>query len=458
MNIKFKIVIFLYCIAIALLPLATNAQTFNPHYVLSNADMTNYTSMGMFDIVEFIKSKGGTLYTARFQDLDGKPKSAPALIYNAARNYQINPKVLLVTLQKEQSLVDNPSPTQKNYDWATGWAVCDGCSLTDSKVAKYKGFASQIDGSAGGYRWYMDQFASNANTWLIWPKKTKTIDNEKVTPENEATAALYNYTPHLHGNENFFKLWNKWFTIAYPDGSLLQAESEAGVWLIQSGKRRPFYSRSALYANYDPNKILIVSKTDIEKYPQGTPIKFANYSLLRSPAGTIYLLVDGAKRGIASMEVFKTIGFNLEEVVDVDEVDLREYPEIESITMQSAYPTGALLQNKKTGGVYYVQNGAKAGLIDRSIMNINYKGWLITPVAPEELAKYPNLTPVKIRAGELIKSSESSAVYVISDGERRPITSPETFEKMGYKWNNILTVPQKVVDMHPLGEEINVAY
>ncbi|MBU4332723.1 hypothetical protein KKD19_07125 [Patescibacteria group bacterium] len=459
MRIKFIIVALLPCFIVSLFWTTTaNAQDFNPHYILSNTEMTDYASMGMFDIVQFIKNKGGTLYTARFEDIDGKTKSAPALIYNAAKNYEINPKVLLVTLQKEQSLVDNPAPTQKNYDWATGWAVCDGCSLSDPKVAKYKGFAKQIDGTAGGYNWYLEQFASGGNTWLIWPKKTTTIDNESVTPANEATAALYNYTPHLHGNENFWKLWDKWFSINYPDDSLLQTEGEDGVWLIQNGYRRPFKSKAAFISSYDINNILLVSKTEIEKFPAGKEIKFANYSLLRSPAGTIYLLVDDNLRGIQSMEVFRTIGFNLEEVIKVTNEDLQEYTEIEPITMESAYPTGALLQNRQTGGVYYVRNGAKQGLIDRSVMDINFKGWHITPVTTEELSKYPNLPPVKIKDGKLIKSETASAVYVISDGQRRPITSAETFEKMGYKWKNILSVPQKVVDLHEEGEVVSVAY
>ena len=452
------VILLFFCFFVFLFPAVVGAQSFDSSYIISDADMVDYESMGMFDIIQFIKGKGGTLYTTKFEDIDGKIKSAPALIYDNSRLYKVNPKVLLVTLQKEQSLIDNPNPTQKNYDWATGWAVCDGCSLTDPKVAKYKGFARQMDGAAGGYRWYMDQFSSGENGWLIWPKKTTTIDGSTVVPGNKATAALYNYTPHFHGNENFYTLWNKWFALDYPDGSLLHAEGEPDVWVIQDGARRTFRSLAVLQSRYEYENVMTVSKNEIDKYPEGPEIRFANYSLLRVSSGAVYLLVDDEKRHIASMEVFMTLGFNFEEVDDASQEDLADYNLGEPITMASAYPTGGLLQNNQTGGVYWVKDGKKAAIIDRSIMGINYPNFGISPVAPDELQNYPNNLPVKIKDGTLIKSDESSAVYVISGGMRRAIISAEAFEKMGYRWGNILTVPGKVVELHGLGEGVEMAF
>lgn len=450
-------VAWFFCFLVFLMPLTVKAQNFDPNYIISDEEMEEYDSMGMFDIVKFIEDKGGTLYSQKFVDADGIMKSAAALIYDHSQENKINPRVLLVTLQKEQSLVDNANPTQYNFDWATGWAVCDGCSLSDPKVAKYKGFAKQIDGAAGGYRWYLEQFDSNNNTWLIWPNKSVTIDKQTVTPANRATASLYNYTPHLHGNENFNKIWTRWFALSYPDGSLLYVKGEPDVWLIKDGVRRTFKSLAVLKSRYNAENVLTVPKTDVEKYPIGAEIKFANYSLVRIPSGRIYLLVDEEKRGIVSMEVFRTLGFNIEEVDNVAEADLADYGEGAPITMESAYPSGALLQNKKTGGVFWVKDGVKRPVIDKSLLAINYKNYKIAPVAPDELEKYPSQPPALIKNGTLIRSKENPAVYVISDGTRRPIISPETFEKMGYKWNNVKVVPQNVVDLHEIGGNVEVS-
>ncbi|MBI2637249.1 MAG: hypothetical protein HYW81_03610, partial [Parcubacteria group bacterium] len=225
---------------------------------------------------------------------------------------------------------------------------------------------------------------------------------------------------------------------------------------LQNGKRRPFLTRTALYSRYHPDRIIPVSKNELEKYEIGAPIKFANYSLLRSPKGTVYLLVDDTIRGIASREVFRTIGFNPEEVVQVTEDDLALYAKGENITLASAYPTGALLQDKKTGAVFWVQDGEKQGIIDRTILANNFKNVRPSPVHSDELVKYPYIGRLKLADGTTITSPESSAVYVISDGLRRPVISGEAFEKLGFNWDDVVEVPQSVVDLHPLGDPLDL--
>ena len=78
------------------------------------------------------------------------------------------------------------------------------------------------------------------------------------------------------------------------------------------------------------------------------------------------------------------------------------------------------------------------------------------PVHPDELKQYPYNGRAKLIDGTIITSPESSAVYIISDGRRRPVISGEAFEKLGYAWDNIHDVPQKVVDLHPLGDPLDL--
>ncbi|TSC96298.1 MAG: hypothetical protein Athens101410_12 [Parcubacteria group bacterium Athens1014_10] len=456
------------CIFIAILVLSPLsfifAADFNPNYIISDAELTDYNSLSLDSIQKFLEIKDGTLKNYKAEDIDGKTRGGAEIIYNASRNYKINPQILLVLLQKEQSLIDNSNPTQYNYDWATGFARCDDCDLNDPVIVKFKGFAKQIDGAASRLRWYLAQYANNENGWLKQAGATydilqtyQTPPSYKITIANQATACLYNYTPYYHGNYSFWKLWNKWFTKIYPDGTLLQAKGEPGVWLVQFGKKRPFLSRSALFSSYDTSKIIRVEKVDLERYESGRAIKFAQYSLLRSPAGTVYLLINNEKRGFRTREAFRTFGYNPEEIIDLSWEELADFPEGEPITIASTYPTGALLQNKSTGAVFYVQNGVKNGIIDRSILKINFKNKKIIPVAPEELDKYAALPPIKIKDGELVKSTGQPAVYIISNSEKRPITSPDAFNGLGYKWENINNVPQGVLDLHLAGEPLDIA-
>ncbi|MDD4606835.1 MAG: hypothetical protein PHS07_00640 [Patescibacteria group bacterium] len=435
-----------------LIPSLTQASDFNPDYIISDLDLIDFDTMSSENIQKFLENKNSSLQNYYTQDVDGKIKLASEIIYNASQLNAINPKALLVLLQKEQSLVENPNPTQYNYDWAMGWHRPDGSNPNDPALQKYKGFANQVDGAAGLLRWYIDNYPTS---WLKIIGQSYNIDGYTITPSNLATVCLYNYTPHYHGNYNFWKIWQRWYVKNYPDGSLLQVVGEPGVWLIRNGQRHAFLSRTAFYASYSSGKILSVSSSDIEKYDIGYPIKFPRYSLLRSPQGTVYLITDeNILRGFDSQESFRMMGFHPEEIIDVTEEDLALYSQGKPITIKSVYPNGTLLQDRQTGGVYYVKDAIKYPIIDRSILDINFPNRKVISASEGELDKYKYGGLLKINDGELVKSTDSSAVYVIARGRKNPILSGQVFKEMGYKWENISTVPQKVLDLHDNGEII----
>ncbi|MEN9378840.1 MAG: hypothetical protein RJB15_518, partial [Pseudomonadota bacterium] len=56
-------------------------------------------------------------------------------------------------LQKEQSLVTDDTPTQKQLDWAAGYGVCDACSMNDPSLQRFRGFAIQTRRAAGIMRY-----------------------------------------------------------------------------------------------------------------------------------------------------------------------------------------------------------------------------------------------------------------------------------------------------------------
>ena len=442
----------------------TAAASFNPNFIISDVELEDASSLSQDAIQRFLEQKGSFL--ARFTEVvNSVRKPASQIIFEEAQTYRVSPKVILAMLQKEQSLITSQSPSQNQLDWATGFGICDSCSKSDPSVQSFRGFYNQVSLFAEKVRVnYLRDLTSLGRTLTGWgPAKTKTtLDGYEITPANNATAVLYTYNPYrgsdagIGANFNFWRIWQRYFTRNYPDGTLLQEEGEPGVWLLQHGKRRPFKTRTALYSRYNPDRIIPVSKNELEKYEIGPAIQFANYSLLRAPWGTVYLLADDSIRGIASGEVFRTIGFNPEEIIDVSEEDLALYTIGENITLSSAYPTGALLQDKKTGAVFWVQDGEKQGIIHRSILANNFKNVKPSPVHPDELNKYAYAGRLKLTDGTTITSPESPAVYVISDGLRRPVISGEAFEKLGFNWDDVVPVPQAVVDLHPLGDPLDL--
>ncbi|MBD3359890.1 MAG: hypothetical protein GF365_04265 [Candidatus Buchananbacteria bacterium] len=456
---RIKLVFILIFLIVSCLPIFNSqkvlALEFYANDIISNSDMQDYESMSLEGIIEFLDSHNGVLKNYRIKDYFGVEKSAAEIIYNAAQAYKINPKWILATLQKEQSLITNPSPSQYNLDWAMGYAVCDSCSVDDPRVQLFKGFGTQVDRATWRIRYYYE----NPEKFNFRVGKLSLVDNRDVLPYNQATANLYNYTPHIHGNYNFWLIWNRWFSKIYPDGTLVKKEGDTGVWLIEDGKRRPFWSKAALISRYDESRVIKISRNDLLRYEVGYPIKYPNYSLLSSLDGKIYLTVNNEKKQIESPEVFRMIGFNPEEVIEVTEDELAYYQEGRKITLNSLYPQGALLQDNKSGGVYYVEDGIKYSIWDKEIMQVNYPDYKLTPVSSEELNKYVTAaTGVRFKDGSLIKLVDNSKVYVISNGQRRWIANETTFNQLSYKWSDVIVVSEKVASLHPMGQQLDLDF
>ena len=458
--------------------------TFNPARIIEDSEMLNTNSMSLNEIQSFLIKKGSYLANYTTIAAYGNTKSAAEIIYDAARNNYdctgvelggdlseanrqakcvkiatINPKFLLTLLQKEASLIENPAPAQARLDWATGYGCPDGNACNPY----YKGFGKQVNSAALQFLAYMNEssrYPYKAGQTYTFTNPYGTISNTSmvVTPENKATAALYNYTPHVYnGNYNFHVLYKKYFPVGsrnYPDSTLVQVDGEKGIWLIQSGQKRPFLSYSAFVSRFDPKKVVITDSASLESYPKGAPIKFPNYSLLKSSDNSIYLIVNDEKRLIAGTDTFKKIGFSLDEVMDASAEDLASYKPGKDLTATSTYPTGKLIQDPKSGGVYYVESGFKYPIIDKVLLSTKFKGRTITRGTTIELDKYTKGAPILFDDGELISSNSSPAVYLISEGRKRPFLSGETFEMLGYKFSNVITVSPQLLANYPTGDAV----
>ncbi|HNX10843.1 MAG TPA: hypothetical protein PKI61_01760 [bacterium] len=476
---------------LAILPGKLLAQTeidpnFRPGNIISDEEILNCNGMSLGEIQTFLEKKGSFLANYTTYNAHGTfGKSAAQIIYEAATaNYDcegvemsdtpdeaekqlkcrrvstVNPKFLLVLLQKEQSLIENSAPTARQLDWATGYGCPDGWTCNPY----YQGFGKQINSAALQFRYYIDhpnEFKYQPGNTYTFTNPYGTIINEPmaVTIENRATAGLYNYTPHVfNGNYNFYKLWQSYFPggsrRTYPDGSLLKTSTQPVVFLIENGQKKPFANMGALSTRFDINKIITVSPEVLEQYEPGGAIKYPNYSLIKTPEKKIYLLVDGNKRLIESDAVFRKIGFSSEELVSGTMDDLAAYATTTTITATSTYPLGALIMNTKNGGVYYVSEGQKAPIVDKVLLSTKFRGRRILKATEADLAKYPKISPVLFDSGELLKSNNAQAVYLIDNGQKRPFLSGSDFESLGYNWDNVITVSPQMLYLYPEGEAV----
>ncbi|AMB57826.1 hypothetical protein AWU67_01925 [Microterricola viridarii] len=161
-------------------------------------------------------------------------ESAARIIYKVQRACGLSAKVILVTLQKEQSLITRNGPSNEILRKAMGM----GCPDTDVCDSQYYGFFNQVYAAARQIVWYTNPDSSMYKSKKFEVGQVKPVQLHPnagcgapgVKIGNVATAALYHYTPYQpngpalaagwgssgdpcssYGNRNFSLYYNEWF-------------------------------------------------------------------------------------------------------------------------------------------------------------------------------------------------------------------------------------------------------
>lgn len=185
---------------------------------------------------------------------------ASQIIYKVAQACGINPRVLLVTLQKEQGLVTHTWPS----DWRYTIAMGQGCPDTAACDTRYYGFFNQVFGAAWQMKRYSNPPGTSAyftwyapgKTWNVRFSPNSSCGSSPVYIENQATANLYYYTPYqpnaaslragygegdgcsTYGNRNFFNYFTDWFGSTQSAGvTLARTASNPSVFLLAGSNR-----------------------------------------------------------------------------------------------------------------------------------------------------------------------------------------------------------------------------
>ncbi|MCB2413603.1 VCBS repeat-containing protein [Demequina sp. TTPB684] len=201
---------------------------------------------------------------------------ASTIIYKAAQSCGINPRVILVTLQKEVSLVDHTWPSLWRYERAMGY----GCSDTAPCIEAYGGLQKQVFLAAKQFQRYRANPTSYNyragrynNIYFFPPDEKPQCGYAPVFIDNVATASLYNYTPYQpngaalanlygtgdgcssYGNRNFWRIYADWFgtsqappSITTTDGAnyLIAMDSSWELWAYPTNGAGGWKSRASL--------------------------------------------------------------------------------------------------------------------------------------------------------------------------------------------------------------------
>lgn len=324
--------------------------------LIDNSTFLNANSMSLTAIQNHLISKGSGLATRSFalncyaQDSKerqwytavGAPcdQTVPAshIIYYTAQVYGLNPQVILATLQKEQSLITSPNPT----DWQINQAMGYGCPTTGGCGAS--NFFYQIDNGTWALRYHYERANGNFNWWTpssswvcgteknfykpnLYPgQNVNFYDEDGVYYRthfivNAATSSLYCYTPHAYNNPqglygrapygtsgryysgsyNFVYFFELWF--GPTKGTVLIQGSSPTVYLIDASTNTRYGVPSfEMLVNYglSQTRVTPVSDAYINGLADGGVLGTL-FSLPGDP--TVYLADGGNKYGIPSAQI-----------------------------------------------------------------------------------------------------------------------------------------------------------
>ena len=246
---------------------ASASTDFNPGYIISDEKFFDASSMNEASIASFIQREGSRCTSNCLKDFRQSTTSRPSdsycngyqgagnetaarIIEKTARSCGINPQVLLVLLEKEQTLITHASPSNTRYTIATGYACPDTAACDE----RYYGFHNQVYSAARQFKIYAEgryfTYFAPGRTWNVRWHPDASCGSSPVYIQNTATSALYYYTPYqpnaaalnagpggtgdvcsAYGNRNFSRFFNQWFgsPVATTSGGI------ASVWRANGG-------------------------------------------------------------------------------------------------------------------------------------------------------------------------------------------------------------------------------
>ena len=201
--------------------------TFDRHDIISEALFLDTESVSVAEMQTFLEdSPYGERSWLADERVGGR--SAAAHLVAAAREFSVNPLLLLSRLQVEQALVSQSErPSQYRVDRAMGCGCYDGQEC----FPDYLGLDRQFQCAAETMRELYDGSVDDTRAWRRGHSHT-TLDGVTVTPQTHATAAMYAYTPWvLEGRGGNWLVWNitRRFVLHLQDQGALEAPAWIGT-------------------------------------------------------------------------------------------------------------------------------------------------------------------------------------------------------------------------------------
>ena len=274
--------------------------------------------------------------------------SASQIIYDIAHACGINPRVLLVTLQKEQGLVQATIPSPYMYKAAMGYGCPDSDPGICGKV--WTGLFNQLYKAAGQFQWYGDP--NGSFTYLrpgrvisiaYHPDAKRNCGRASFTLKSQATANLYYYTPFVpnqaalnnlrgagdncssYGNRNFWRFYWDWFGSPIGGGFLLKS-STSDPYFISNDIKYPITDPTLVNDLAPLGPLGEISTEYLDSFKTGIPMTRIIKTAPVNNVSTYFFVSSGKKYLIANCDQATSMGLDCAAAVQLTQVQLDALP------------------------------------------------------------------------------------------------------------------------------------
>lgn len=309
--------------------------SFTANNIMDDSIFNNSSSMTQLDIQNFLNTFPKSClkdlivpYPNNYFSYGGNVLASTA-ISRVAQLWDINPQVILATLEKESSVVTgNASYGCQYLNTSMGYNCPDNGACPANPADA--GFSQQI--TKGGWLLKMAEERANGrvnydppldpdddrNYYYSGPMTQGNhqrrfdapvqyfdgllnIDGQTVHMDTGATASFYFYTPHFHGNQNFVSIFERWF--GPTKGSVLLKGSGPTVYVVGSDPSVAYGVPSGQVLDvYGLQGIPVTNVSDAYLASLNTSSMLTPL-FLRPNDGTVFLADNGRAYGIPSGSV-----------------------------------------------------------------------------------------------------------------------------------------------------------
>ena len=167
-------------------------------------------------------------------------------------------------------------------------------------------------------------------------------------------------------------------------------------------------------------------------------------SLIRDPSGAIYVIRNARREWIPSPAAFAAGGYQWGAVTDVPTFVIDRIPAV--------LPEATLVRETGGSKIYVIEDGQRRWISTLELFVSRGFRWdQVTDADAGFLRSIPEGLPFGIGEGSIVKGSTGTKVYVVEHGLRRWIPTLTTFFVRGYRWENLVVLSDEALDVIQLG-------